>query len=425
MAETVKTVVELEKLGVYHELNVKYIDEGLSKKWESAKFDDTGKKISFYTVSEPYDDVEPVFELTLPEADFTTINAKIKEVEEKVTKNTGDIANVKNDVEANKAAIEVINNNDTGILAQAKKYADGKDTSIKNAKEAADTAQSDVDALEVLVGTIPDGYEATTIAEYAKELADNVAANGYDDTELRGKVDKNTTAIEDLKTQKADKTTTLEGYGITNAYTKGEVDSAITTAVANADHLKREIVSVLPQTSDADENTIYMVSVESGEGNQKYEEFMLINGEFEKIGDSAVDLTSYATKTEVATAKQEAVDSAASDAKTKADKALSDAKEYTDAKDSAMEARVGVVETAIGVGGSVDLAIKEAKKAGDDASTAVTALTNGQVKTNTDAIATNATAIQGAQADATSALEKINAIKYATEDEIRSLWNKN
>ena len=37
-----------------------------------------------------------------------------------------------------------------------------------------------------------------------------------------------------------------------------------------------------------------MVGDGSGEGDQKYEEFMLINGVFEKIGDSAVDLSGYA-----------------------------------------------------------------------------------------------------------------------------------
>ena len=42
-----------------------------------------------------------------------------------------------------------------------------------------------------------------------------------------------------------------------------------------------------------------MVSITGGDGNQKYEEFMLINGVFEKIGDSAVDLTDYTTKTYV------------------------------------------------------------------------------------------------------------------------------
>lgn len=94
---------------------------------------------------------------------------------------------------------------------------------------------------------------------------------------------------------KADAATTLEGYGITDAYTKIETDAAI----ANAGHLKRSIVNVLPDVASANDNTIYMVTVTNGSGEQKYEEFMLVNGSFEKIGDSAVDLTDYTTKTYV------------------------------------------------------------------------------------------------------------------------------
>lgn len=90
-------------------------------------------------------------------------------------------------------------------------------------------------------------------------------------------------------------------------YTKTETSSMITRAVANADHLKRSIVDTLPDIAEADENTIYMRSIIDGEDNQKYEEFMLINGGFEKIGDSAVDLTDYATKTDVETAIDEKV----------------------------------------------------------------------------------------------------------------------
>ena len=36
---------------------------------------------------------------------------------------------------------------------------------------------------------------------------------------------------DELETGKADKATTLAGYGITNAYTKSEVDSAISAAI--------------------------------------------------------------------------------------------------------------------------------------------------------------------------------------------------
>lgn len=101
---------------------------------------------------------------------------------------------------------------------------------------------------------------------------------------------------------KADKATTLEGYGITDAYTKGQTDSKIAEAVAAAPHLKRQIVEELPDTEGADENTIYMVpqggSVEDpGTSTSHYNEYMLINGEFELIGSSQVDLSGYATET--------------------------------------------------------------------------------------------------------------------------------
>ena len=101
---------------------------------------------------------------------------------------------------------------------------------------------------------------------------------------------------------KADKSTTLAGYGIGDAYTKGQTDSAIAAAVAAAPHLKRTIVEELPDTEGADENTIYMVpqsgSVEDpGTSTSHYNEYMLINGAFELIGSSQVDLSGYATET--------------------------------------------------------------------------------------------------------------------------------
>jgi hypothetical protein len=98
--------------------------------------------------------------------------------------------------------------------------------------------------------------------------------------------------------------TTLSGYGITDTYTGAQIDSKISSAVANADHLKRTIVNALPSVDAADEHTIYMVPKASGAvgsgTNNGYDEYMLIvsgsTKKFEKIGDSAVDLTNYATK---------------------------------------------------------------------------------------------------------------------------------
>lgn len=202
------------------------------------------------------------------------------------------------------------------------------------------------------------------------------------------------TTIDTLTAQlaaKANKGTTLGSYGIEDAYTKDEADKAIAAAVAKADHLKRSIVASLP-TSGADKDTIYMVAkmandavlyhtnaaivansadnqlasltdlgektlavgnyVTDSNGNtfkvaavseatfsvgdavalpvDHYDEYLFINGTFEKIGDSKVDLSGYAMTESVTAAVNAAKEAAAADATTKADKALSDAKSYSD-----------------------------------------------------------------------------------------------
>ena len=64
-------------------------------------------------------------------------------------------------------AIDAINNTDTGILAQAKAYADQQDGvldgKITKAQSAADKAQGEVDALEGVVGTAADTADKTTV----------------------------------------------------------------------------------------------------------------------------------------------------------------------------------------------------------------------------------------------------------------------
>lgn len=85
-------------------------------------------------------------------------------------------------------------------------------------------------------------------------------------------------------------------YKKTETMSTEEINTAISTAVGNADHLKREIVTALPDVSAADEHTIYMIKDSSLTSGDVYKEYMLINGAFEQIGDSTVDLTDYYTK---------------------------------------------------------------------------------------------------------------------------------
>lgn len=227
--------------------------------------------------------------------------------------------------------------------------------------------------------------DATTKADQALKdaKADTTAQVGAAKTELQANIDK-----------KADKATTLAGYGITDAYTSGQTDTKIAEAVANAHHLKREIVDTLPDVATANEDTIYMVpdagdTGAAGSNKSVYTEYMLVNGAFERIGTSNVDLSNYFTKEEVTGAIGTVKTEAAADAQTKADaaKEAAIAAAATDATTKADAAKAAAITEAG----------KKADKALEDA------------KTYSDGLAKNyATAAQGAKAD--SAVQAVDVI---------------
>ena len=101
-------------------------------------------------------------------------------------------------VKANTDAIAAINAADTGILAQAKTYADGKDTAIAAAKKAGDDAQVDVDALEAKVGTVPADKTVVQMISEAQTAAT------YDDTQVKKDIKANADAITELQTKVGD-----------------------------------------------------------------------------------------------------------------------------------------------------------------------------------------------------------------------------
>lgn len=194
--------------------------------------------------------------------------------------------------------------------------------------------------------------DASTLSQaksYADSLADNYDPAGTAQTKVdelaNGQVKTNKDDISTLKSGKADKSTTLAGYGIGDAYTKEQTDSAIQTAVANADHLKREIVTSLPEIEEADEHTIYMVGTGDGSEDSAYIEYMLINGGFERIGTSDVDLTNYALKSYVDTAKTEAISTSGTNADSKISAKVGDIGSST-VKDYVDQAEADAVESA-------------------------------------------------------------------------------
>ena len=89
---------------------------------------------------------------------------------------------------------------------------------------------------------------------------------------------------------KANKSTTLAGYGITDAYTKTQTDTAIATAVANASHTTFEVVSSIPTAATAVASVMYLVM---NSQTNHYDIYTLIQGEGVLLDDTTVDLTGY------------------------------------------------------------------------------------------------------------------------------------
>lgn len=80
--------------------------------------------------------------------------------------------------------------------------------------------------------------------------------------------------------------------------TATEVAAAVAAGVAAADHITRRIVSSVDDidlTADDADKYIYMVSKDGADGDQ-YDEYMVLNGVLEKVGDWSVDLSDYVQK---------------------------------------------------------------------------------------------------------------------------------
>lgn len=80
-----------------------------------------------------------------------------------------------------------------------------------------------------------------------------------------------------------------------------QTQSQVASAIAAVDHMKRKIVNSTEEiTLDAPDASqyIYMVLKSSGKNGDKYDEYMVLDGALEKVGDWAVDLSGYVQKEE-------------------------------------------------------------------------------------------------------------------------------
>ena len=85
----------------------------------------------------------------------------------------------------------------------------------------------------------------------------------------------------------------------TNANAAGSkaVYDFVTAAIANLKTFSTEIVETLPTTGES--NILYLVAKTTAESGNVYDEYLYINGAFELIGTTAIDLSGYAQSNEM------------------------------------------------------------------------------------------------------------------------------
>lgn len=146
----------------------------------------------------------------------------------------GDVDAVEAIANKNKEDIAAINDGTNGILAQAKGYTDSEVAKV----------QGEVDNLELYVGTIPEGVEATNIVAYVQEKTSGIASESAM-TELGNRVTQAETDIDNIEKDylKAADRTALEGQ-------ISAVQTAVDTEKSRAEGKEGELAASIKVISD-------------------------------------------------------------------------------------------------------------------------------------------------------------------------------
>ena len=295
-----------------------------------------------------------------------------------------EVGKVKETVKTNTDAITAINDDTTGILAQAK----------ADAKEKADAVDAKVTALDKKVGVLPTGVDvkAKTVIEYVDE---KVAKVNTDASALAGRVtqaEKDIDAIEADYLKAADKTE-LKGEIASVDSKVDAVSDKVTTLIGDdASKSARTIANeeltkqLIPENAKESLNTLQEIAAwiqqhpdDASAMNTAIQNLKTLVGTIPADVTDATTIVAYIQKLvsaeetrakgvengldtrlqavetqlgdgdgsvadKIANAKQEAINAAATDATTKSNKALEDAKAYTDAEVKKDRARLDAVE---------------------------------------------------------------------------------
>ena len=193
--DTTIKYISLDNLELYDSLIKDHINQKDAKSLKTASLSADGKKLLLYRESEPVGFAVPAYEIEFPDKD-------ISHLLEKFTNATaGDVVTVNEDGKTIKdSGVKLSDLATKSEVNAVDSKVDTNTAAIAENKQSITDIQSDLNTFKGKVGEIPDGK---TVMGIIQKIQDD----GYDDTELRGLISDNATAISRLDTR----TTAAEG----------------------------------------------------------------------------------------------------------------------------------------------------------------------------------------------------------------------
>ena len=168
----------------------------------------------------------------------------------------------------------------------------------KTLKEVGAAVLGDGKSIEIVDGKVTlKGFNDATAGQQPRINAAGTGIEWYtpDTSTVSGLADTvagHTSDIASLQENKADKATTLEGYGITDAMTATAIAAAIQEAIAKTGHACFKKVESVPDAETAQDNVLYLVlNAETG----FYDIYAKVETEVVRLDDVSVNLDAYST----------------------------------------------------------------------------------------------------------------------------------
>ena len=169
----------------------------------------------------------------------------------------------------------------------------------KTLKTVGSAVLGDGKSIEIVDGKVTiKGFGEASAGQQPRISADGTSIEWYtpDTSTVSGLADTvagHTQDIANLQNNKADKATTLAGYGITDAMTATAITAAIQSAIAETGHASFVKVDAVPDAESAEENVLYLVYNSS---TSHYDIYALVGETVELLDDTSVDLSNYVQK---------------------------------------------------------------------------------------------------------------------------------